>query len=276
MPTGYLTTEIDIAQVVLYVFWIFFFGLILHLLRENKREGYPLDSDRSHRAPRVKVVGFPDMPPPKRWSMPHGEADLIAPRVSLVEPDIQGVINADRPLTGYPLQPMGRAMGLPLGPGSCALRRDIPDLTIHGDPKIGPMRVLGGYQIMAGDPTPIGMPVVAADGRTAGIVEDVWVDRAEPRILYFEVALDPAVAELAGHDTRPGAPPAARAANVLLPAGFAKVQARHHRIKVVSVIADDFAYVPVTAKVDAVTRREEDAIMGYFGGGYFYSSGRTI
>ena len=36
-PAGY----IDIAQVVLYAFWIFFAGLIFYLHRENKREGYP-------------------------------------------------------------------------------------------------------------------------------------------------------------------------------------------------------------------------------------------
>ena len=34
------------AQVVLYAFWIFFAGLILYLRREDKREGYPLESDR--------------------------------------------------------------------------------------------------------------------------------------------------------------------------------------------------------------------------------------
>ncbi|HKK51252.1 MAG TPA: photosynthetic reaction center subunit H, partial [Myxococcota bacterium] len=31
MPTGALTGYIDVAQVVLYVFWIFFAGLIFYL-----------------------------------------------------------------------------------------------------------------------------------------------------------------------------------------------------------------------------------------------------
>jgi photosynthetic reaction center H subunit len=39
---GAITSYIDIAQVVLYLFWIFFFGLIIYLHREGKREGYPL------------------------------------------------------------------------------------------------------------------------------------------------------------------------------------------------------------------------------------------
>ena len=38
---GAITSYIDIAQVVLYLFWIFFFGLIIYLHREGKREGYP-------------------------------------------------------------------------------------------------------------------------------------------------------------------------------------------------------------------------------------------
>jgi photosynthetic reaction center H subunit len=45
MPKGAITQYIDVAQVVLYVFWVFFFGLIFYLRREDKREGYPLVYD---------------------------------------------------------------------------------------------------------------------------------------------------------------------------------------------------------------------------------------
>ena len=34
---------LDVAQVTLYVFWIFFGCLIYYLRREDKREGYPLE-----------------------------------------------------------------------------------------------------------------------------------------------------------------------------------------------------------------------------------------
>ena len=56
MRTGAITGYIDVAQLVLYVFWVFFAGLIYYLRREDKREGYPLD----HRplGP-VTVQGFP-------------------------------------------------------------------------------------------------------------------------------------------------------------------------------------------------------------------------
>ena len=35
MPKGAITQYIDVAQVVLYVFWVFFFGLIFYLRRED-------------------------------------------------------------------------------------------------------------------------------------------------------------------------------------------------------------------------------------------------
>ena len=59
---GALTSYFDVAQVTLYVFWLFFAGLIYYLLQENKREGYPLESDRSAN---IKVQGWPPMPSPK-------------------------------------------------------------------------------------------------------------------------------------------------------------------------------------------------------------------
>ena len=60
--TAAITGYIDVAQLVLYGFWIFFAGLIIYLRREDKREGYPLESDRSKRAPRVPVVAWPRYP----------------------------------------------------------------------------------------------------------------------------------------------------------------------------------------------------------------------
>ena len=39
------TSQLDLAQVALYVFWFFLAGLIFWLRREDRREGYPLESD---------------------------------------------------------------------------------------------------------------------------------------------------------------------------------------------------------------------------------------
>lgn len=41
MPTGALTGYVDVAQVVLYAFFLFFAGLVFYLRREDRREGYP-------------------------------------------------------------------------------------------------------------------------------------------------------------------------------------------------------------------------------------------
>ncbi|MEO1576025.1 MAG: photosynthetic reaction center subunit H, partial [Pseudomonadota bacterium] len=51
--------EIDLVEIVFTLFWLFFAGLVMYLHRESKREGYPLESDRSDRAKRMQVVGFP-------------------------------------------------------------------------------------------------------------------------------------------------------------------------------------------------------------------------
>jgi len=59
----------DLAQVTLYVFWIFFACLIFYLRREDKREGYPLDSTASGGG---VVHGFPRMPDPKNYLLRTG------------------------------------------------------------------------------------------------------------------------------------------------------------------------------------------------------------
>jgi Photosynthetic reaction centre, H-chain N-terminal region len=59
MQVGEITGYIDVAQVTLYAFWVFFAGLIIYLRTEDKREGYPLESDRSGR---VTVEGSASRP----------------------------------------------------------------------------------------------------------------------------------------------------------------------------------------------------------------------
>ena len=83
MTTGAITGYIDVAQLVLYVFWIFFIGLVIYLRREDKREGYPLEAEGSSR---VRVVGFPDLPEPKTFVLPHGGGTRVVPRPTPVRP----------------------------------------------------------------------------------------------------------------------------------------------------------------------------------------------
>ena len=58
-----IASSIDVAQVAIYVFWVFFAGLIYYLRREDKREGYPLASNGGTGV----VQGFPRTPGPKRF-----------------------------------------------------------------------------------------------------------------------------------------------------------------------------------------------------------------
>lgn len=58
---------IDLAQVLLYGFWIFFFAYLAWQRAEDKRQGYPLDSDRKG----VTVQGWPAIPPKRRTKAKH-------------------------------------------------------------------------------------------------------------------------------------------------------------------------------------------------------------
>lgn len=282
--TGAITNYIDVAQIVLYAFWIFFAGLIIYLRREDKREGYPLESDRPH----VKVVGFPGLPEPKSFVLPHGGGIRYAPRVEARE-----TVNAtpSAPWPGAPLEPVGDPMLAAVGPGASPNRADEPDLTLEGAPKIVPMRVAKDFSIAPQDVDPRGLPVLGADDELGGTVKDVWVDLSEPQIRYLEVALPqpktPPVSEVAlasveaAEESAEGAAEEAAAAapaiqpvvadSVLLPMNFVKVKRKQGHLKVVSILGRHFAHVPRLAKPDQVSLREEDKICAFYAGGTLYA-----
>lgn len=245
------SSYIDLAQLVLYAFWIFFAGLIYYLHRENKREGYPLESDRSDRAPRVAVQGFPRIPEPKTYKLAHG-GTAVAPNGLKDTREIKAVPVAGFP--GAPLAPTGDPMVDGVGPASYAQRADEPDLTYDGEPKIVPLRVAADHVLESRDPDPRGMPVIAADGKQGGVVRDVWVDRSEALIRYLEVETG------SGNAMR----------RVLLPLNFARVKPGAVHVK--SVLSTHFAKVPGLRNPDLVTLLEEDKIMGFYGGGCLYAT----
>src|SRR3954471_15011990 len=126
MPTGAITGYIDVAQLTLYAFWVFFAGLIYYLHRENKREGYPLESERS---PHVKVQGFPAMPEPKTYRLADGRV-VTAPNPKREAAPQHAVPHGAH--LGAALQPTGNPMLDNVGPGSYAMRADLPDRTAEG------------------------------------------------------------------------------------------------------------------------------------------------
>lgn len=247
MNTGAITGYIDVAQIVLYVFWIFFAGLIMYLRREDKREGYPLESDRSGR---VLVQGLPGMPKPKTFRLEDGGV-VYAPSTYRDTRVIKAVPTG--PYPGAPLEPTGNPMLDGVGPAAYAERANHPDYTIDGQPMIVPSRLAPGYGVSSKDPNPIGMEVCGADRVVGGVVTDIWVDRAEPQIRYIEIR-------------------ATGGRQVLLPFTFAKFDARRRRVNVRSILGSQFATVPGTANPDQITRREEDQIQAYYAGGNLYAT----
>ena len=135
MISGAITGYIDVAQLTLYAFWIFFAGVIYYLHREDKREGYPLEVD-DRRDSRVTVQGFPRIPSPKHFLLPHGGMHEQPRRP---ERPVAAVPTA--PWPGAPLEPIGNPMIDGVGPASYAERTDEPDLGFDDRlPKIVPLR----------------------------------------------------------------------------------------------------------------------------------------
>ena len=250
METGAITGHIDVAQIALYAFWIFFAGLIFYLRSEDKREGYPLQSDRSDR---IKVQGFPPIPRPKTFILPHG-GTVTAPRTEI--PSGTGNASPVGLWPGAPLHPTGNPMLDGVGPAAYANRSDTPDLTIEGAPKIVPLRVAIDHHISDESPNPVGMTVLGADGAAAGVVSDVWIDRSEMVARYLEV-------EVADGTAQPR--------HVLLPVTLARVNSVRNQVTAASVLGRHFTEAPVIAHPDEVTLREEDRITAYFASGHLYA-----
>jgi len=240
---GNITGYIDLAQIMLYVFWIFFAGLIWYLVMENHREGYPMESSSSGRA---VVKGFP-IPEPKTFLLEGGKS-VTVPDLTRKEPAYNAV--ATSPSSGSPIEPRGDAMNAAVGAGAYASREDVPERTSHGEPLIQPLRIAKDYTVAHQDVDPRGLPVMAGDGKQGGTVKDIWIDSAEMMFRYLEV-------EIAGGRT------------VLLPTTFSLI--RRNQVEVHAVYARHFAAVPALKNPDQITKLEEEKISAYYGGGTLYA-----
>ncbi|WP_377294867.1 photosynthetic reaction center subunit H [Rhizobium sp. SG2393] len=250
--TGSLVGSMDVAQVVLYAFWLFFAGLVWYLRQEDRREGYPLEEDATGR---YNKHPFLFVPPKKTFILPHGQGTHAVP----------DFVRDTRPLSarriakapGSPIEPVGNPLLAGVGPGSWAERAERPDMTAHGDARIVPLRVAEGFGIAEGQKDPRGLAVVGCDRRDAGTVTDVWVDRSEQLLRYYEVTL------------------ADGGRSVLLPNNFVVFQTVRGRrqLYVHAITAAQFADVPATAAPETITLREEDRVVAYFGAGLLYATG---
>jgi Photosynthetic reaction centre, H-chain N-terminal region. len=114
--------EVDLASVSLWLFWIFFAGLIFYIQRENMREGYPLEDDDGNAAPNQGL--FP-VPEDKTFVLPHGRGEVTVP--SGQNPDRTDIALARTSKSnGFPLVPTGDPLADGVGPASlhrAAMRR---------------------------------------------------------------------------------------------------------------------------------------------------------
>ena len=70
MSHVHLTAGLDVAELCLWAFFLFFLGLIIYLRREDRREGYPKEDDITGAV--ESPGGFLEMPLTKVFKMPFG------------------------------------------------------------------------------------------------------------------------------------------------------------------------------------------------------------
>jgi photosynthetic reaction center H subunit len=243
---GNIVGTIDGAELAFYAFVLFFIALIFWLRREDRREGYPLEDELTGA---IETVGGPlYAASTKSFRLPHGKGTVTAPtqgrepvKIAARRTDVFG---------GAPYAPTGNPLADGIGPAAYADRAKWPDIDAHGKPRIVPISSDDHISVAPASTDPRGLKVIAADGKVAGTVTDLWVDRAEHMIRYLSV------------DTGSG--------TVLAPMAMALV--RHDHVSIDAINAADYAAAPVPASATEITRYEEERVIGYFGGGYLYAN----
>ncbi len=267
MPDGAITSYFDWAALTFTVFWLVFAYSLFYLRREDRREGYPLETDIDE-----KYVFNPDgglfkwIPEPKVFLLRDG-TKAYAPNYERDAAEKKQSVSMERATRGpgMPWQPTGNPLTSGAGPAAWAMRSDSPDKTVNGETKLVPLRNDKEFFVEPQDVDPRGLSVVCTDDKVAGQVSDVWIDRSEDMIRYLEVK--------------------AGGKSVLLPITMAqfrpatKASASEpmakrvggHEVFVDSVTASQFQNAPSPRSGSSVTLREEDQITAYFGAGHLYA-----
>lgn len=239
--------HLDVAQIVLYAFFAFFACLVWYLRQEDRREGYPLESEADGG---VRSPGFLFIPAAKTFRLADGSL-LKAPTL---QPDARPLNSVKvEPWPGAPFEPIGDPLLAGVGPGSYAIRPDVPAKTHDGHDLIAPLRVATNFTVAPEGGNPLGFTVIAADRRAAGTITDIWVDRSESVLRYYEVALE-------------------SSRSVLVPVHFADVNFRTRTVKVNALKAGQFSQAPGLTHPDRVTMQEEERIVAFCGAGALYAT----
>lgn len=250
---GEFIAGIDLVDISLWLFTLFFFGLVFYLQGESSREGYPSEQDTSGKRGDTTAF-FP--PTKKKYILPHdrGTKEFVYAEGDTRELELERTAA----WTGSPYEPTGDLLTSGVGPGAYATREDIVDLTLEGAPRIAPLRDCPGFRVAEFSRNPIGMDVRGVDGETGGVVTDMWVDRSEAIFRYFEVGvpMEDGTVKL-----------------VLMPVPFARVVGgKSPHVKTEAITGAQFVKAPTTREALSVTRLEEDKISGFYGAGTLYAT----
>ncbi|MCP2679502.1 photosynthetic reaction center subunit H [Maricaulaceae bacterium NA33B04] len=243
----------DLATLIFTLFNLFFVGLVFYLAREGRREGYPLESDETGK---LESIGANWMPKPKTYKLSDGR-EIHKPD-GVRDPSIDDKATRMAPWAGAPIEPVGDPMQSGIGPGAYTMREDIPDMTHENLPKIVPLSAMPEFSVAKESADPRGFDVVGADGEVAGKISDIWMDRAEALVRYYEVEV------------------AADGRKVLMPYAFADVKGKASVVDVPSITAAQFTGVPAHASSTQVTRLEEDKISAYYASGTLYATSERV
>jgi len=195
------------------------------------------------------IEGWPPVPEPKTFKTQDCHTYLSP---DLARPDGEYSAQPTHGWNGAPLEPVGDPLLAGVGPGAWAMRADVPDMDMHGHPKIVPLRLAQDHAVSAKDVDPRGLPVWGADDEIAGTVCELWVDRMEMMFRYAEI-------QLAHSDKR-----------VLLPMTFARIKKDGTHVQ--AILAHQFVNVPLTRSDAQITLLEEEKITAYYGAGTLYAT----
>lgn len=240
---------LDVAELVVYLFFLFFLGLVIYLRREDRREGYPLEHDITGNV-YAWDTNILQTAPTKTFVLPFDRGTLSAPDINAARDPMPANVTP-RAHAGTPFEPLGNPLTSGVGPGGYAQRADRPDVDMHNQPRIVPARVAPQIIVEKSDTDPRGLPLIGLDDVIAGTVRDIWVDRSEHVIRYLEIALS-------GGGT------------ILVPMAMSRVTKR--AVKVDAVTGAQFAGAPQLRSPDQITLLEEEKIIGYFGAGYLWAT----
>lgn len=245
--------NLDVAELVFYIFFVFFIGLVIYLRREDRREGYPLEDEMTGRL--LHSEGFTERAPHKVFQLPFDLGSVVPERRAREPVEQPGVARRTAPYPGYPLEPVANPIGAGVGPGAYALRAERPDFDMDGHPRIVPIGAAASFSIAPKSMDPRGLKMIGADGVAAGTINDLWVDKSDHLIRYAEVGLT-------------------SAGSALVPWAMCTVDKGRRVVHCDALNAAQFAGAPLPQGDGVITLAEEEKIVGYFGGGYLYANAK--